>query len=515
MDEVRKAVAQAVTQRDEELQILKEQNEQLRRVLAGRGGRPIEVGGQRGEDLHGELQSQEATGLAGFEPVGNSGGEDASFPGAQAPLCGDLRYGVPEGSPPGLERREAPGPSGHYEGAEGSRGGRVPQGAGPERTLPLPNPQVDAPGNEDSQPLHLLVQGMRQLQQAYMGRSEGGGDFKGVDLPPIPDPGVDAAVEYADWLYEVEQSVGSISDKASLWFSGCMAVAHSTYMRYVEATPLQRLSLEPEIPQELRDAKWSRLERRVMTLLLSSLKKAAKEEMVTHRVATVPNLLYRLHVMYQPGGASERAAILRQLEGMTASEGVSDCISALRKWRRYLQRAEEMGVSIPDPSLLLRGVENMTTKTLEAHGEVKFRVALAKNELQLQSRPTVDNVIRYHNANFGGTTATGTGENEDTRGRQRRRKGAGYCRANKLYDTRGNVSVAFLTEEDQAVQVFHLGQGVHPGVPVQVRAQLCEQGRAPITLLGVWSKEPQQEGLPCLEAKEQAGEKWTQCPACR
>ncbi|CAE7947072.1 Copia protein [Symbiodinium microadriaticum] len=257
--------------------------------------------------------------------------------------------------------------------------------------------QVTMEGGDDSQqPLHLLVQGMRQLQQAYMGRTEGG-DFKDVDLPTIPDPGADAAVEYADWLYEVEQSVGSISDKASLWFSGCMAVAHKTYMMYVESTPLQRLSLEPEIPYELKDPKWSRLERRVMTLLLGSLKKAAKEEMVTHRVVSVPNLLYRLHVMYQPGGASERAAILRQLEGMSSGDGVQECISSLRKWRRYLQRAEEMGVSIPDASLLLKGVEAMTNRTLDVHSEVKFRVALAKNELQLQSRPTLDNVIRYHN----------------------------------------------------------------------------------------------------------------------
>ncbi|CAE7264690.1 unnamed protein product, partial [Symbiodinium microadriaticum] len=244
--------------------------------------------------------------------------------------------------------------------------------------------------------LQVTMEGMRQLQQAYMGRTEGG-DFKDVDLPTIPDPGADAAVEYADWLYEVEQSVGSISDKASLWFSGCMAVAHKTYMMYVESTPLQRLSLEPEIPYELKDPKWSRLERRVMTLLLGSLKKAAKEEMVTHRVVSVPNLLYRLHVMYQPGGASERAAILRQLEGMSSGDGVQECISSLRKWRRYLQRAEEMGVSIPDASLLLKGVEAMTNRTLDVHSEVKFRVALAKNELQLQSRPTLDNVIRYHN----------------------------------------------------------------------------------------------------------------------
>ncbi|CAE7234262.1 hypothetical protein AK812_SmicGene14430 [Symbiodinium microadriaticum] len=399
MEEVKRAVAQAVTQRDEEVRVLKEQNEQLRRVLAGRGGRLGDPRGLHGgEEMQGGLYLQEADARpASFEPAGTLFGEDATTSNHPGPLYGTLRQGVPEGNPPGLDERGTTGPSGHLEQSDGSRGGIAAETAKPEGRLPVPTSQVEHSSDGDNQqPLHLLVQGMRQLQQAYMGRTEGG-DFKGVELPAMPDPGQDAAVEYADWLYEVEQSVGSISDKASLWFAGCMAVAHKTYLKYVDATPLQRLSLEPEIPVELKDPKWSRLERRVMTLLLGSLKKAAKEEMVTQRVTTVPNLLYSLHVMYQPGGASERASILRQLEGMSSGEGVSECISALRKWRRYLQRAEEMGVSVPDPSLLLRGVDTMTARTLEEHSEVKFRVALAKNELQLQSRPTLDNVIRYHN----------------------------------------------------------------------------------------------------------------------
>ena len=357
MEEVKRAVAQAVSQRDEEVRALREQNDQLRRVLAGRGGRLVDPRGLHGgEEIFGGLQPQEAKARpASYEPAGTLFGEDATTSNHPGLPHGNLRQEVPEGVPPGLDVRGVVGPLGHREQLDGSGGGIAAETAKPESPPPLPTSPVVGPSDEDNQqPLHLLVQGMRQLQQAYMGRTEGG-DFKGVDLPAMPDPGQDAAVEYADWLYEVEQSVGSISDKASLWFAGCMAVAHRTYLKYVDATPLQRLSLEPEIPAELKDPKWSRLERKVMTLLLGSLKKAAKEEMVTHRVTTVPNLLYRLHVMYQPGGASERASILRQLEGMSSGEGVAECISALRKWRRYLQRAEEMGVSVPDPSLLLRG----------------------------------------------------------------------------------------------------------------------------------------------------------------
>ena len=48
---------------------------------------------------------------------------------------------------------------------------------------------------------------------------------------------------------------------------------------------------------------------------LSVMTKSVREEAVTHRISNVAGLLYRSHVLYAPGGSSERAAILRQLEG--------------------------------------------------------------------------------------------------------------------------------------------------------------------------------------------------------
>ena len=75
------------------------------------------------------------------------------------------------------------------------------------------------------------------------------------------------SVEFADWLYEAEQVIGSLSDKAALWFSACLELARTTYVEYVESSPIMRLGLEARLPEELKDQKRERLERRVMTLL--------------------------------------------------------------------------------------------------------------------------------------------------------------------------------------------------------------------------------------------------------
>ena len=313
--------------------------------------------------------------------------------------------GVREGAPPGLsgaDRGAVRAPPGlkasdpRWSGGGGAAPTVCSGGAQGQGTIPGGGASSAAPtGSTPGDPMSLLMQGMAQLQQAYLGRPEG--DLKAtVDLPQMPEVGPDAAVEFSDWVYEAEQAIGSLSDRAALWFSACLEVARNTYDIYVTSSPLQRLSLTPDIPAELKDQKWSRLERKVMTLLLNSMK-TAKDEVITYRISTVPALLYRMFVLYQPGGAAERTTILRHLEGQQGSEDVHACITALRRWRRYLQRAEDLGISVPDASILLKSVEQISKRALDAHPDIRFRVALTKNELLLHSRPETEAVVRLYN----------------------------------------------------------------------------------------------------------------------
>ena len=221
-----------------------------------------------------------------------------------------------------------------------------------------------------------------------------------VELSAMPEVTTDAAVEFSDWLYVVEQTIGAITDSAARWFATNLACAREAYARYQQSSALERLSISPLLPPELLDAKWQRLERRVMSLFLAAMTKSVREEAVTHRVSTVAGLLYRVHVLYAPGGSSERAAILRQLEGQGFSGQPSEVMTQLRKWRRYLSRAVEMGLTPPGPSVQLRGVEAIIAKTVEQHQEVSFRLSLARNQLQLQYRPTQDTVLQFYNHAF-------------------------------------------------------------------------------------------------------------------
>ena len=398
-EEVRRQVQLAMTEKNNEVHELRQQNEALRKMMAEQG-RPQSVGGcARAQEVpvrgHEGRASQEYAQAPAAQDLGDRGAHDdlqRLFQGAgnagRNPLGAWDRCKVPAGNLGGL-----PDPRVRDGGRSGLEGNALPSSSGPMHV---------GSGNNSSatsdDPLKLLVQGMRQLQQAYIGKTDSKDtEFKGsAVIPEMPDVGAESSVAFADWLYELEQVIGGLSDKASVWFAACLSVATKAYTEYTLASPVARLSIQPRIPDELKDEKWSRLERRVMTLLLGSMKKAAKDDAITHRILDVPSLLYRLHVLYQPGGISERTAILKHLEGKSAGENVHECITALRKWRRYIERAESMRVTVPDPSILLGAVELMVKKVLDAHPEVKFRVALMRNELQLQGNPTVEGILRFH-----------------------------------------------------------------------------------------------------------------------
>ncbi|CAE7409265.1 GIP [Symbiodinium necroappetens] len=238
----------------------------------------------------------------------------------------------------------------------------------------------------------------RQLQQVYMDK-KGGVDhetLKSTELPALPELSGETGVEFSDWLYVAEQTIGAMSDSASSWYEKTLACVREAYARYQVASPLERLTIGPRPAPELLEPKWVRLDRKVMTLILAAMPKMVREDAVAHRVSSVAAVLFRLHILYSPGGIAERTAVLKHLEGQSAGDQVVDAIAALRKWKRHLTRSQEMHLSVPDGSILLRGLEVTVAACVQKHPEMSFRLSLARNELQLQNRPTQESVMKFY-----------------------------------------------------------------------------------------------------------------------
>ena len=100
-------------------------------------------------------------------------------------------------------------------------------------------------------------------------------------------------------------------------------------------------------------------------------------------------------VIFQPGGAQDRAQLLKQLDVTESASSPGEAIISIRRWFRLLQRARDLGVTLPDESLQVKSLSMVVKRVAEQNSDFKFRLALAQTELQVDTRPTPDNVMRY------------------------------------------------------------------------------------------------------------------------
>ena len=103
-------------------------------------------------------------------------------------------------------------------------------------------------------------------------------------------------------------------------------------------------------------------------------------------------LVSKLMVLYQPGGTHERSIILRQLE--EPSEATSPA-EACTKWMRWLRRASDIGLNLPDSTILMKGIMRLSQKVLAQQSDLQFRCSLVRNTLQLDTIPTKETVKTY------------------------------------------------------------------------------------------------------------------------
>ena len=144
------------------------------------------------------------------------------------------------------------------------------------------------------------------------------------------------ATDFQDYLYLAEQQIGSLASGAGEWWQKTLAVAQKVYAEYQSLSPMKRLSVKAVLTEELKQDRYKKLERKVASLVLSSLPRGVRDELVAHRVQGLHQILFRLMVVFQPGGAQDRAQLLRQLDVSESSAGPAEAVVAIRRWYRLL-----------------------------------------------------------------------------------------------------------------------------------------------------------------------------------
>ena len=276
--------------------------------------------------------------------------------------------------------------------------GPVPMSSGPP-PMGLQQPPAVASTNiaGSDQVLTAMARGIESLLLNQGNRNDRPETVKpGItELPPLPlyTPET-GSIDLINWVTHITPIMEDLSDSSSVWWTETLQDVMSWYARYSVATPLERVQLLP-IRATISKPEWARVERRATAMMLTAIPQSIKEEVIAVGGVTTVNLMAKLFSTYQPGNRQEKALVLANLEKPGETSDAKGAVEALRKWALWRRRAMAIGITEPDASVLLQGLDRICGSVVKADSELAFRVSLIRSTLQVDTCPTSDSVTRF------------------------------------------------------------------------------------------------------------------------
>eukprot|EP00439_Symbiodinium_sp_Y106_P022018 s3672_g2.t1 len=269
-----------------------------------------------------------------------------------------------------------------------------------------PQPSQHQPGSPVIDALTKSIQQLQELQAQAMTKgaaTQAAEQIKPgtLSLAPLPDPkgGCDAALQFQDWLEVAGSVFADVSELSGQWWKDVVTKVESTYSKWLAATPLERLSIVPVGSDDLVGGRWTRLNARVSSMLLTAMGEGLRSDMVAQRLTQdAVRMVFRLHTTFQPGGSAERQDVLRRLQApqeYVSTESLEDALKSVRAWPRWLARCKAVNMNPPDASVLARGLMAMTSKHINASPDAAFRTSMLRTSLRLDAQPSLEQVAAY------------------------------------------------------------------------------------------------------------------------
>lgn len=209
--------------------------------------------------------------------------------------------------------------------------------------------------------------------------------IRAVDLPALPELSESEVgpLVAGDWMTTIGPFLRDMSSSSSLWWDEVLRVAGALYRVWLESEPMERLRLVPVSPPALQVPPWLRIEQRGSVALLKALPESLRSELVAQREVSSIGIMFKILRVYQPGGLGERTTLLRQLVDQKVPNPLSEWMLALRSWRRWLTRVQELGIQPPDPVLLLSTLDRFAAGLARHSSQVAFRLQVTRAALRV------------------------------------------------------------------------------------------------------------------------------------
>ena len=245
---------------------------------------------------------------------------------------------------------------------------------------------------------HRLLEGLERVISGKGSKIQEEVGRVSIEVPKLPEMSDTASVDFGDWLHCLENAMSDISAGSAEWWGLVREAAQTYYDKYQAADQFARIAMKPVASKDLMESRWTRVDRRGASLILGAVPEEIRRELVATRARSTLEVLCRLMVLYRPGSATEKSQLLRRLEEPGSAGSPQEAVELLRHWHRVFQRAGDLSLITPDPSILLKALDGLVRKPLQENSEVTFRTQLLRYHLKVDITPSADGVLAIHRA---------------------------------------------------------------------------------------------------------------------
>ena len=272
------------------------------------------------------------------------------------------------------------------------------QGAVGEGTTHPEAPPASQGATKESDSVTKLLEGLERVISGKGSKIQEEVGRVSIEVPKLPEMSDTASVDFGDWLHCLENAMSDISAGSAEWWGLVREAAQTYYDKYQAADQFARIAMKPVASKDLMESRWTRVDRRGASLILGAVPEEIRRELVATRARSTLEVLCRLMVLYRPGSATEKSQLLRRLEEPGSAGSPQEAVELLRHWHRVFQRAGDLSLITPDPSILLKALDGLVRKPLQENSEVTFRMQLLRYHLKVDITPSADGVLAIHRA---------------------------------------------------------------------------------------------------------------------
>ncbi|CAE7307947.1 RE1, partial [Symbiodinium microadriaticum] len=185
--------------------------------------------------------------------------------------------------------------------------------------------------------IEALAQSMRQLQELQvkaLTKTDADGDSPEVvktavtTLPTLDSPeGDQCGLVFQDWMVQITTAMQDLSTSSGVWWESVKEVVLKAYTRWLAASPIERLGIEPAGSQDLTSGRYVRVNARSCAMVLQAI--------------------------------------------------------------------PDMGMSVPDGTVLAQGLTNLTAGAIGSVPDAMFRTQLVRATLRIDQQPSLSDVMKY------------------------------------------------------------------------------------------------------------------------